>query len=60
VKEASGGYIVKGELLYFGIANFVNEFVPPREVQKSKDGNYWRCKKGDGTRRCFFAPPGAV
>lgn len=36
---------------------YVTEFVPAREVQWSKDGNYWRCKKSDGSRRCFFAPP---
>jgi hypothetical protein len=34
-----------------------NEVVPFLEVQVSRDGNYWRCKKGDGSRRCFFAPP---
>jgi hypothetical protein len=38
----------------------LNEIVPFREAQPSKDGNYWRCKKPDGSRRCFFAPPSAV
>ena len=38
----------------------LNERVPAREVQWSKDGNYWRCKKADGSRRCFFAPPPGV
>jgi hypothetical protein len=35
----------------------MNELVPEQEVQNSRDGNYWRCKKPDGSRRCFFAPP---
>jgi hypothetical protein len=38
----------------------LSELVPAREVQWSKDGNYWRCKKHDGSRRCFFAPPPAT
>jgi len=33
------------------------EFVPFNEAQPSPDGSYWRCKRPDGTRRCFFAPP---
>ena len=33
------------------------EFVPQAEAQPSPDGVFWRCKKPDGTRRCFFAPP---
>jgi hypothetical protein len=33
------------------------EVIPYSEVQKSIDGQYWRCKRPDGTRRCFFAPP---
>jgi len=50
VQETNGGYLLIR----------MNEVVPAREVQVSKDGNYWRCKKPDGSRRCFFAPPGAV
>src|SRR5262245_61926059 len=23
----------------------------------SPDGEFWRCKRPDGSRRCFFAPP---
>lgn len=37
-------------------ANFT-EIVPYKEAQPSPDGAYWRCKRPDGTRRCFFAPP---
>jgi hypothetical protein len=33
------------------------EFVVEREAQPSPDGQYWRCKRPDGSRRCFFAPP---
>jgi hypothetical protein len=35
------------------------EVIPYSEAQPSPDGLYWRCKRPDGTRRCFFAPPGA-
>ena len=35
----------------------LNETVPYSEAQPSQDGRYWRCKRPDGTRRCFFAPP---
>jgi|SRR5205814_5569620 len=35
----------------------LNEVVPFNEVQPSPDGAFWRCKRADGTRRCFFAPP---
>lgn len=38
----------------------LTEIVPRQEVQTSRDGNYWRCKKPDGARRCFFAPPGSI
>lgn len=34
-----------------------SETVPYREAQPSPDGAYWRCKRPDGSRRCFFAPP---
>ena len=33
------------------------ELVPESEAQPSPDGQYWRCKRPDGSRRCFFAPP---
>jgi hypothetical protein len=38
----------------------ITEIVPKREVQTSMDGNYWRCRRADGKRRCFFAPPGST
>ena len=34
----------------------LNETVPYSEAQPSPDGKFWRCKRPDGTRRCFFAP----
>lgn len=33
------------------------EIVPAAEAQPSPDGQYWRCHRPDGSRRCFFAPP---
>lgn len=33
------------------------EFVPQAEAQPSPDGMFWRCRRPDGSRRCFFAPP---
>ncbi len=42
------GYILK---------EYDNELVPFSETQPSPDGAYWRCKRADGSRRCFFAPP---
>jgi hypothetical protein len=36
------------------------EIVPYAEAQRGLDGAYWRCRRPDGTRRCFFAPePGS-
>ena len=46
VKIGSAGYSL------FGV-----ETVPFNEAQPSPDGAYWRCKRPDGSRRCFFAPP---
>lgn len=38
----------------YALAN--GELVPFSEAQPSEDGEYWRCKRYDGSRRCFFAP----
>ncbi|HEY2136185.1 MAG TPA: hypothetical protein VGH49_09870 [Xanthobacteraceae bacterium] len=40
-----------------GYRLFSTETVPFSEAQPSPDGAYWRCKRHDGSRRCFFAPP---
>lgn len=34
----------------------LGEVVPYSEVLTSEDGKFWRCRRNDGTRRCFFAP----
>src|SRR6266849_6278698 len=36
-----------------GYRLFGVETVPFNEAQPSPDGTYWRCKRGDGSRRCF-------
>lgn len=43
--------IARGYLLPTG------EVVPFSEAQPSPDGMFWRCRRPDGSRRCFFAPP---
>ena len=48
------GTISQGEASRF---ERYDELVPEREAQPSIDGRYWRCKRPDGSRRCFFAPP---
>lgn len=54
------GYAVSGWGTISGGAGrreFYHEFVPQGDAQPSPDGAFWRCKRPDGTRRCFFAPP---
>jgi hypothetical protein len=34
----------------------MKETVPYKEAMPSVDGQYWRCQRPNGTRRCFFAP----
>jgi hypothetical protein len=34
----------------------LGETIPYSEAQPSEDGEFWRCKRYDGSRRCFFAP----
>jgi hypothetical protein len=36
------------------------EVIPFTEALISEDSHYWRCKRPDGSRRCFFAPRGAT
>lgn len=45
VKITAGGYQLS-----------TGEVVPFSEAQQSEDQDYWRCKRYDGVRRCFFAP----
>ncbi len=51
-----------GYVITFGITAGVagpiqQETIPFSEAQPSSDGEFWRCKRPDGSRRCFFAPP---
>src|SRR5258708_39178795 len=50
-----GYVIIYGPLA--GIGPSMYESVPVSEAQPSPDGEFWRCKRPDGSRRCFFAPP---
>src|SRR3990172_12978841 len=50
VRATENGYLVM----------VTGETVPYSEVQPSQDGKFWRCKRPDGTRRCFFAPPPSI
>ena len=50
-----GYVIIHGPLA--GIGPSMYESVPFSEAQPSPDGEFWRCKRPDGSRRCFFAPP---
>ena len=35
------------------------EVIPYAQAQLSGDNQHWRCKRHDGTTRCFFYPPHA-
>ncbi|HKA71667.1 MAG TPA: hypothetical protein VKE26_07670 [Xanthobacteraceae bacterium] len=53
-------FVVPGESVNItadGYRLFGVETVPFQEAQPSPDGAYWRCRRNDGSRRCFFAPP---
>jgi hypothetical protein len=49
-----------GSAVVFNDDGGVREIVPPAEVQPSPDGQFWRCQRPDGSRRCFFAPPSSM
>jgi hypothetical protein len=59
VGYTSAGYSVSGYGTIDGTRRreFYHELIPASEAQPSPDGSYWRCKRPDGSRRCFFAPP---
>jgi hypothetical protein len=68
VKAGKGGYSLRGPVTYgMGVTGNaadgptrqedINEIVPYSQTLPSVDGAYWRCKRPDGTPRCFFAPP---
>ncbi len=52
VRTMADGYHVLGVL--------GAEVIPYSEAQPSPDGAYWRCKRPDGSRRCFFFPPSSM
>lgn len=59
VTVTSRGYALSGwgTIDETGRREFYHEGIPETEAMPSPDGAYWRCKRPDGTRRCFFAPP---
>lgn len=68
VKAGIGGYSLRGPVTYgVGVTGNaadgptrqenINETVPYSQSLPSADGAYWRCKRPDGSPRCFFAPP---
>ena len=60
VPVTSQGYRLKGVVRMQsngGWLDPVDETVPFSEAKPSPDGAFWRCKRPDGSRRCFFAPP---
>lgn len=67
VSAIKGGYSLRGPVTYgVGVTGNaadgptrqenVNETVPYSQSLPSPDGAYWRCKRPDGSPRCFFAP----
>jgi hypothetical protein len=50
VSITPGGYLLRE----------IGEVVPFNEAQPSPDSAFWRCRRHDGSRRCFFAPPPAT
>jgi hypothetical protein len=57
---ASDCAVVPSSAVKIGGAGFeltpTSETVPYKEALPSVDGQYWRCHRPNGTRRCFFAP----
>ena len=56
IMATAQGYAILGDQAS-GNSVPVMEIVPYSEAQPSPDGQFWRCKRPDGSRRCFFAPP---
>jgi hypothetical protein len=57
VTRPAPGYRLPGSIGEDGRERADGEFVPQNEAQPSPDGQFWRCRRPDGSRRCFFAPP---
>jgi hypothetical protein len=45
------------QVIPHGFLLFGEEVVMQQEAMPSPDGQFWRCRRPDGSRRCFFAPP---
>ena len=55
-------FVVPGQAVSIardGYRVFGTETIPFSQTLPSPDGAYWRCKRPDGSPRCFFAPPGS-
>lgn len=68
VRVTPRGYAVRGGVTYGEGATGnpahgptwreqIDETIPFGKSLPSPDGAYWRCKRPDGSMRCFFAPP---
>jgi hypothetical protein len=68
VHASPAGYVLNGMVTYgqsiTGDAldgpttqQHIDEVIPYSQALPSPDGAYWRCKRPDGSPRCFFAPP---
>lgn len=67
IHAIKGGYSINSRVVYGSsitgnaadgstTSEPIKEFVPYSQALPSPDGEYWRCKRPDGTPRCFFAP----
>lgn len=50
-------FLIEGGAENGNVSFGINEVIPYAEAQPSPDGEFWACRRPDGTRRCFFAPP---
>jgi hypothetical protein len=57
VSERRDGYHIWIVQIIDGKEQMRAEIVPYAEAQFSRDGQFWRCRRPDGSRRCFFRPP---
>ncbi len=57
VHVTPGGYALsyRSRFTDLGKPLDIAETVPFAQTQASEDGKYWRCRRYDNTRRCFFA-----
>jgi hypothetical protein len=60
VSAAPDGYHINGQVQIDGSSGnetvTVHAAIPYSQKLPSPDGQYWYCKRADGTPRCFFAP----